>query len=413
MILLSAELILPITLPPLEDSAVAIKDGKILALGPRKELRKKYPEAEETRHRLLMPGLINAHAHLNFSGFPLLKTRHNFAQWLVKAKGKKAEADPVQIEQAAKEELENCLKTGVTSIADIVGDPYMLEVHRQSPLFSTLFYELIGVKDEDAGAKIDFVKKVFGGYNFRVGNNKLGISPHTPFTAGRALFKAAKNFAKRKQLCMCTHLAESEDEVEFIRSGTGPILDELFGPAGWKQKPKPHGCSPAQYLEEFIDRNMTLVHCVELSEQDLEIISRSRAVVHCLRSNLNLTGKFAPVPRMLKAGITVALGTDSPASAGDANLWNEMKAVYERRKKYPGGEIASSEILKMATINAATAIFRDGELGSIAPGKTANLIGINLSPIPKNPDQIADEIINSACKEIEAVYIAGRKFAKE
>ena len=408
MVLLSAELILPITLPPLENSAIAIKNGKILALGPRKELRKKYPGAEETRHRLLMPGLVNAHTHLNFSGFPLIKTKYNFAQWLIKAKEKKAEVDPAQIERASKKEIEQSIKLGVTSLGDIVGDPYMLEVHKRSPLFSTLFYELIGIKDEDARAKIDFVNKVFGEYNYRVGNNKLGISPHTPFTAGKELFKAAKNFAKKKKLCMCTHLAESKDEVEFIMAGTGPILDQLFGSVGWKQKPKPAGCSPAQYLEEFIDRNMTLVHCIEVSEDDLEIVGRSRAVVHCLRSNLNLTGKFAPVPKMLKAGITVALGTDSPASAGDTNLWNEMKAVLEHRKKYPGGEIFPHEILKMATINAARAIFRDDELGSIEPGKAANLLALDLKTLPKNTDQIAISIISAGEKAVDSVYILGK-----
>ena len=409
MILLSAELILPVTLPPLENSAIAVKDGKILALGPAGELRKKYPGAEETRHRLLMPGLINAHTHLNFSGFPLLKTKNNFAEWLVKAKEKKAGADPQLIERAAKKELEKFVKMGVTSLGDIVGEPYMLELHKHSPLFSTLFYELIGVKDEDASAKIDFVNKVFGEYNFRVGNNKLGLSPHTPFTASKELFRAAKNFARRKKLGMCAHLAESSEEVEFIRSGTGPILDELFGSVGWKQKPKPHGCTPAQYIEEFIDRNMTLVHCVEVSEDDIEIIAKARAVIHCLRSNLNLSGKFAPVPRMIKAGVTVALGTDSPASAGDADLWNEMKAVLDNRKRYPGGEIKPFEILKMATINGAAAIFRDHELGSIAPGKTANLIALNIRELSKSPDRMATEIVRAGSKSVDGVYIAGKR----
>lgn len=407
MILISAERVLPITRPALENAALVVKNGKITELGPRNDLKIKFPWAEEFHHRLLMPGLINAHTHLNFSCSPLIKA-NNFPEWLVKAKQNKLEFDNGRIRRAAKKEIENSARLGVTSLGDILGEPSLLELHKKSPLFSTIFYELIGIKDQDADAKIDFAKKVFGEYNFRVGHNKLGLAPHTPFTASKELFRAAKNFAKKKKLGMCAHLAESREEVEFIMSGTGPVRDRLFNSVGWKQKPKPNWCSPAKYLEEFIDRNMTLVHCVEVSDDDLEIIANSRAVVHCLRSNLHLTGKLAPIPKMIKAGITVALGTDSPASAGDMNLWDEMKAVFEHRKKYPGGEIFPLEILKMATINAALAIFRDDQLGSIEPGKTANLLALNLPSLPKSPNQIATEIITTGSKAIEAVYIAGK-----
>jgi aminodeoxyfutalosine deaminase len=409
MILLSAELVLPLALPIIQDGAVAVQGEKILALGPRKSLKKKFPKAEEIHHDLLMPGLVNAHTHLNFSGSKLINTKFKFADWLVKAREAKLKTDPAKVAKSAKKEIGKFVSSGVTSLGDIVGDPETLELHKQSPLHSTIFYELIGLRGEEAGEKIDLAENIFGEHNFKVGRNMLGLSPHTPFTASREMFRAATELAKKKKLAMCTHLAESEDEVQFIRSGTGPILEKLFRAAGWKGKTKACGCTPAEYLEEFISRNLTPVHCVEISDDDLEIIKNARAVVHCLRSNLNLTGKFAPVPKMIAAGIKVALGTDSPASAGDADLWNEMKAVLDNRKKYPGGEIRPYEILKMATINGAVAIFRDQELGSIASGKTANLLALNLKTQSKNSDRIAEEIIRAGKKAVDGVYIAGEK----
>ena len=410
MLLISAELVLPITRPPIANGAVLVSGRRFREIGARTALKQKYPEAEELHHQLLMPGLVNAHTHIELSGLPLLAPQKSFTDWLIQIIEQKLALDPAGIEREARLALKNALALGITSLGDIVSLPVVLGAHQQGKLFSTVFFELTGMRDKDVQSRISQAKSVLGKHNFRLGNSRFGISPHAPYSASLTLFQAAKQMAEKHGLGVCTHLAETREEDDFIRSGSGPILKRLYPLVGWSRlKPAPSLVSPAQYLAQFIDRNLTLVHCVEISEDDLEIISRSRAVVHCPRSNLNLTGKLSPVPKMLRSGVKVALGTDSPASAGDPNLWNEMKKVLELRKEYPGGEIKPSEILEMATINGGRAIFREHELGSLEPGKIANLLALKIGYLSADTEKTASSIIQSGPTEIEAVYLAGKR----
>jgi len=410
MKLVSAELIFPVTRAPLKNAAVAIDEGKIVSLGPRNEFKKKYPGAKELHHKLLIPGLINAHTHFELSSIPPIPSPKDFVSWLIKIVEFKRELDPIKIERAAKQEISDSLRLGITSVGDIASEPVLLEVHKQSRLFSTVFFELIGIREENVSSKIDSAKSILGEFNYQAGNSRLGLSPHTPYTAGKELYRLARELAAERDLGLCTHLAESREEVDFIMSGQGPIAERLYPFVGWLDlKPKPNYLSPAQYLKDFIDENITLAHCTEVSDDDLEIVARARAVVHCPRSNLNLTGKLAPVPKMLKSGVPVALGTDSPASAGDSNLWSEMQKVFELREKYPGGEIKPFDIFKMATINSARAIFRENELGAIEQGKIANLIALNPPELPITPDHLSTLIIDSGPESIDVVYLAGGK----
>jgi len=408
MKLISAELILPITRPPFKNSALVINSGKILEIGSRKNLTKKYPQAEEFHYPLVMPGLINAHTHLELSGLKKLSASGGFTSWIIRLIKEKRKWDSTGYVRAAQKEIQNQLKLGVTSIGDVLSDPVLLEAHHHSPLFSTAFYELIEIREQQRELKMELAKKHLAEFNFSLGRTRAGLSPHTPYTASRSLYQQAKKLAKAYSLGCCTHLAESEAETELIRNGSGPILTRLYS----KQllmdiKFQPSSCSPAEYLADFIDQNMTLIHCVEISDSDLEIIAKARAVVHCPRSNLHLTGKLAPIPKMLDAGIPVGLGTDSPASAGDTNLWNEMKKVFELRKDYPGRALKPFEILQMATIHSARAIFREKELGSLDPGKIANLIGLKPGRISGSLNRLSSAIINSGEDLIQVVFLNG------
>jgi len=409
MKLISAELILPITGPLIKQGAVLIKDKKIAKIGLRKELKKEYPSAQEFHYPVLMPSLINAHTHLELSGIGLIKSK-NFVSWLIEIIQKKRELDPLKIEQCALAEIEKAVKLGVCAFGDIISERIMFKVHQTSPLFSSLFLELIGMRENEIKEKLKTAKTILGGGNYQLGNNQLGLSPHSSYTAHKELFRSAKILAKKQKLALCAHLAESEQESELVRTGAGEIINSLYPLVNWQDiKPEPSWRSPAQYLKEFIDENITLVHCVQVSDEDIEILRKAKAVVHCPRSNLSLLGKLAPVPKMLKAEIPVALGTDSIASAGDLNLWNEMKKMLELKDQYPGGEIKPFEILKMATINSARAIFREHELGAIEPGKIANLLGINLSSRPADTEQLCFSIIDAGERAIESVFLAGEK----
>jgi len=411
MKIISAELVLPITAPLIKNGAVVIEKGRIRELGFRRELKRKYPGAEEFHYPLLIPGLVNAHTHLELSSLSLLGHQNDFVSWLVELVRRKRGLSPGQIKKSAEKELKKCLELGITSLGDIVSEPIMLEVHRSSLLFSVVFWELLGREKEQIQAKIEQAKSLLAGYNYHLNNSRIGLSPHTPYTASLELYQKLKQWAEGKDLPLCTHLAESEEELELVKYGRGRIKQELYPFVGWGDlKVRPWEKSPCELLAEMIDDRVSLVHCLEVSDSDLEIISRARAVIHCPRSNLYLSGKLARIPEMLDMGIVVGLGTDSPASAGDNNLWKEMQEVLSRAGEYPGREIKPYEILKMATIGSARAIFREKELGSIEPGKIANLLGMNINIPRYNVDTISSLIISNGTQALEAVFIRGKQF---
>ena len=409
MKLISAELILPIIGSPIKQGAVLIRDKKIAELGSRKELKRKYPQVKEFHYSLLMPSLINAHCHLELSGIGLIRSK-DFVSWLIQLIKEKKAQDLLKVEQNALKEIAQSLKQGITSFGDIISERVMFRVHQVSSSFSTLFWELIGMREVEIEEKLKNVKTIFGGFNYQLGEHKLGLSPHSPYTVHKEFFRVVKKFAQGHKLCLCTHLAESKPELELIKTGGGEIFTQLYPAVNWQEiKPEANWVSPVQYLSEIIDDNLSLVHCVEVNDEEIEIIRKARAVIHCPRSNLNLLGKLEPVPKMLKAKIPVGLGTDSSASAGDFNLWEEMKKVLELRDQYPGGKVQEFDILKMATINSARAIFREKEVGSIEPGKLANLLGLNISPLPKELEEICSFLIESGERAVSGVFLGGER----
>ena len=403
---------MPITAPAIKNGAVVVEEGRILELGKRDELKKRYSRAKEFHYPLLIPALVNAHTHLELSSLSLLGHQNDFVSWLVELIKRKNQLTPEQIKESAEEEIKTSLELGITSLGDIVSEPIMLEVHRSSPLFSIVFWELLGRGKGQVQAKLERAKSLLGSYNYHLNNSRIGFSPHTPYTASLELYQKAKHWAEEKDLPLCTHLAESEEELELVKYGRGRIKQELYSFVGWGDlKVKPLGKSPCELLAEIIDERISLVHCLEVSDSDLEIICRARAVIHCPRSNLYLSGKLARIPEMLDMGIVVGLGTDSPASAGDNNLWKEMQEVLSRAGEYPGREIKPYEILKMATIGSARAIFREKELGSIEKKKLANLVGIDLRVKSENLDSISQDLIEGALEQKKFTWIAGEKIA--
>jgi cytosine/adenosine deaminase-related metal-dependent hydrolase len=181
------------------------------------------------------------------------------------------------------------------------------------------------------------------------------------------------------------HLAESQDEVEFLKTGSGPMKDMIQKIGRWDENWKAPGTTPVSYLNKmgFLNSKLLIVHAVHVTDEDIELLKSNNVnICSCPRSNVQIdVGGTAPVEKYLKAELNVCLGTDSLASNDDLNLWNEM-AFF--KKVHP--QIPDRAIIEMATINGARALGFDGEIGSVEINKDAVLIRVESSQRIDDPE---------------------------
>jgi cytosine/adenosine deaminase-related metal-dependent hydrolase len=215
------------------------------------------------------------------------------------------------------------------------------------------------------------------------GRFEAALTPHAPHTSSPALLRAIAARAARDRTRLSVHVAESEAEVRYLADGSGPLA-ELFEergrpPGEWQ----PPACSPVRHLERLglLGPRTLAVHCVHVGEEDRELLRRAGAsVVTCPRSNRYLGVGTAPVPELLRAGIAVALGTDSLASAPDLDLFAEMAAL---RREHPG--LDPETVLRMATHYGARALGCAERLGSIEAGREACFVSVALAASERAP----------------------------
>jgi cytosine/adenosine deaminase-related metal-dependent hydrolase len=206
------------------------------------------------------------------------------------------------------------------------------------------------------------------------------------------------------------HLAESPEEVQFLHDTSGRIADFLYPFAGWESYlPAPRHVTPVAYLDGLgvLDSSTTVVHAVQVTPADVEILKRCGvSVVLCPRSNDRLVVGKAPVALLKKAGIPLALGTDSLASNDSLSLWDEMRFLL---REFPG-HFTPEEVLEMATLGAARALRCDNEGGSLEPGKRADFLIVRPSGLA-GPDTITGEVIEES--HLENIYLGGDPLVEE
>jgi cytosine/adenosine deaminase-related metal-dependent hydrolase len=261
-----------------------------------------------------------------------------------------------------------------------------------------LFHEAIGFDPADAGGIArSLLRRVERGY---AGERlALGISPHTPYTVSERLLELCVDVAHREGVPLCIHLAETPAELEFLRAGTGEILEFRKEFGVWPGWTPPHA-SPVRYLRHlgYFERPVTLIHCNYVGHEDFDIIALSgSSVVFCPRSHDYFNHRDHPFLRMLGHGVNVALGTDSLISSPSLGILDEMKFL---RRNYP--EIEPGLLLRMATTNGAKALGLPVGLGSLTPGSPADMVAVALAEEESGP--IADPLEAVLSKDSEIVF---------
>lgn len=401
----TAQHLLPIASPAVRDGAVAVDDGRIVHAGPRDEVLKSVPEqtpVHELGPAVILPGLVNAHTHLELSwmGAESLP-RGDYVEWLRAMLDLRERADPKKAREAAEEALKSIVERGTVAVGDVGNEGWAAPVVARSPLHGILFYELYGLRAGQAETMLkdaaERLQQISEDSDVSAAADRLclALTPHAPHTTSVALLRALAGRAAASGEPLSIHVAESPAEIALLADGTGPLADLYrergFTDEGWQ----PPGRTPIEHLKRLgvLSSHTLAVHCVHLDKPDHSSLQAARAtVVACPRSNEFLGVGTAPVPALMREGIPVALGTDSLASSPDLDLFAEMASL---RRDYP--ELSPAAVLRMATFNGARALGLGERLGSIKPGKLAELIVVPL------PDE-SDDPLEWVCSEPERVY---------
>lgn len=376
-LILRSRVVLPIRRPAIADGAVVLSGKRIRAVGRWETLRKEFSgPMVDLGDSALMPGLINAHCHLEYTDLAgeLLSPRH-FSDWLkliVTAKGIRTDADFAAAWQRGAAQL---LHTGTTTVADIVALP--ANQPQPTPLRIFSFVEMTGVKSKQPPAKI-IAAATAQIKSLRAKDRLAGFSPHAPYSTTPELLQRTAQTARRHRWRITTHVAESSEEFEMFARARGKLFDWLNGQRDCSD------CgtgSPIQQLanNRLLGANFLAVHVNCLAPGDAALLAQSgSSVVHCPRSHTFFGHPKFPFKELVAAGVNVCLGTDSLASIegrGKAkptlNLFSEMRAFARKNPGTPAGSI-----LRLATLNGAQALGLGGRLGEITPGAFADLITI-------------------------------------
>ena len=396
-LVLFAKTILTMDRPePIEDGFVLVQDSRILQVGKRSDLyfapSLRMLDLGDT---LLLPGLINAHCHLDFTLFKgKVKYRGGFREWLRQMAVKSRATTTAQFKKSIQDGIAQSLAFGTTSLCDVASSWESYPLLRKSALRAFVFFEMIDMAQPST-------ERYWKNFQQRL-NSLLhqapvtetcgwGLSPHTPFTVSKELFQLAKQFLSHHRDILTTiHVAESREESRYFKSGSGPMADriKILNPS-WTI---PHSTTPVQYLSQngWMPKLDLGVHLNEVNSKDLKCLSKNRiAVVHCPGSHDYFGHKSFPYGRMKKMKIPVCLGTDSLASNQSLSLFREMRLF---QKKYP--EISSQEILSLVTVKPAQALGRGGELGRVKPGYLADFIGIPIPQSKRKKQNLYDYVVN-------------------
>lgn len=398
--ILFAEKVLPISSPPLDGYALIIEEDCIVDIKTISEAERRNPYANRIilEGAVIMPGLINLHTHLELSS---LKGRFqegiDFFVWLSELVRIKKSMKRKENENGVYMGIRELLSTGTTSVSEITSEnisPFILSGYG---IRGKVYYEVIGPSEFLAG--YIWLRKKREIKRFK--NSDLinvGISPHSCYSLSKGLLKRVSEYSSKNCISLSSHISETEEEREFIKTGKGKIK-EFMESLGFNTPLPFLSPSAVSYFKEIglLRKDFLAVHAVWVDESDIEIMKESSiSIAHCPRSNTYLNVGKAPVMRFLKEGINVGLGTDSLASNHSLNMWEEMRMAYSLH----GEEgLTPYEIFKMATINGSKALGLEEKVGTIEVGKKADIIAVK---IPRN---LNDDIYASILKETKGVLL--------
>jgi cytosine/adenosine deaminase-related metal-dependent hydrolase len=373
-----ARYVFPVSSPPLADGVVMVEAGRIVGVS------QKSPRCPVTDlgNAAILPGLINAHTHLELSVLtePLGRPGIAFTDWVRLVVEYRRGSPPYAV--GITTGLSECVPLGQVVLADVTTTPWN-EQQCRMPVQATIFQETIGLRRERITDRLAAAQNYLS--TPTPSNCRLGLNPHAPYSVHPELFDGLVALAASANVPLAFHLAETPEERELLATGGGPFRDLLVELEAWEETAISRGTRPFDYLRRLADSGVRslVIHGNYLDDDEIDLLGANAVritVVYCPRTHGFFGHARHPLPRLLATGANVALGTDSRASNPDLNLFAELQHVA---REFP--EIPPSVVLEMATLRPARALALDHVLGTIEPGKAAALATVAL-PDVESPD---------------------------
>jgi len=407
--ILRARIVLPVSQPPVKNGAVVISRNRIRVVGTWPDLRPcASGEIVDLGEVILLPGLVNAHCHLDYTDMAgLLPPPKTFTDWIHLMISAKAQWGYAEYARSWLNGARQLLQTGTTAVADVETVTDLLpDVWDATPLRVFSFLEMIGIRArrEPRAVLNEAVEKIESLAHPRC---RAWLSPHAPYSTLPELLRLGAREARKKRLRITTHVAESAQEFEMFVRARGALYAWLK-----RNERDMTDCgrgSPVEHLarNRLLGKNLLAVHANYLGPRDAALLAaRKVSVVHCPRSHLYFKHRPFPLRKLLKAGVNVCLGTDSLATIyktqrekPELNLFEEMRAFVIA---HPG--FSPTKILPMATVNGAKALGLAGRIGQLSRNAFADLIAL---PYNGKSDDAVEAIVNFS-GHVRASMIGGQ-----
>lgn len=392
--ILRARLVLPITSPPIEDGAVRIAGNRIAEVGRWKDFEPADgEEITDLGESILLPGLINAHCHLDYTDMAgQLPPQKSFTDWIKLMLTAKAEWNYSEFAESWLHGAEMLLRTGTTTVADFEAVPELLpDVWSATPLRVISLLEMTGVKSRrDPRAilrdNLDHMATLPGG------RCRSGLAPHAPYSTAPELLRLTAEMAQRRHLLLSIHIAESIEEFAMYGEGRGVMFDWLR--RNGRDMADCGKGSPVKQLADYgvLGENCLAVHVNYLANGDAKVLAKTKTnVVHCPRSHFYFNHQKFPYNSLARAKVNVCLGSDSLATVYKRrrqtvklSMFDEMRAFASAHSK-----VSPEKILQMATVNGARALGLAGDAGEISKSALADLVTIPFNGKARSAAEVA------------------------
>lgn len=416
----SARWVIPVTAAVIEDGAVAIDAGRIRAVGKRADLMADFSPAVRIDHgeAALLPGLINVHTHLELTALRGQVEDPLFQPWIVSLVTRKSQLTPAELLASARLGCAEAIRAGVTTVADTADASGTLVAIAESGLRGILFQECFGPDPAQAEASLEQLVLKLDAHRAYLAASpcgdrvRLGISPHAPYSVSGRLYRLATQLALEQGLDMALHAAESQDELRLLRDGSGAFGDSLRRRGIPFTSP---GCSTVRYLDQLdvLAAAPLLIHGVTIEADDLELLVKNGVrLAHCPKSNSKFGHGIAAVAEWKRLGLAIGLGTDSVASNNGGDLIEEARfaTLLQRAQRRDSGWPSAADALALMTIEGARALRLQHQIGSLEPGKYADLVVIDLSGPQTRPvaDPVTSIIFSASARDVVMTMVEGR-----
>lgn len=386
-----------------ENHAVAIQDGKILAILPSSEAANQFV-ARITHHlptHLLIPGLINTHTHAAMNLLRGFADDMSLQDWLTTRiwPAEHQHVSPEFVIDGTKLALAEMLRSGITCYNDMYFFPDVEgDVVDQVGIRATIGLIVLDFPTPWGKDAADYLTKARAVHDKFRGHPliRTALAPHAPYTVSSDSLVATNALAAELDIPIHIHVHETADEIDnFVQQ---------------------HGERPLKRLERLgmLSPRLLAVHTTQLQDEEIQILATSGVnVIHCPESNLKLASGFCPVHKLLKAGVNVALGTDSAASNDDLDILGEMHtaALLAKGMSQDARCLPAAQALRMGTLNGAQALGIDHLTGSLVPGKSADITAIDMHDIETQPiyNPLSQLVYSVGRDKVTDVWVAGKQ----